>query len=123
MRCPYCHAMEDRVVDSRTGQEGRAVRRRRECLSCTRRFTTYEYVEERPIQVLKRDGSTQEFYDQKIIENGRITQVAGSRTYCLKGRLALLEQALMLWAQKQLAASGFTLMTVPALARPQVRSA
>jgi seryl-tRNA synthetase len=50
---------------------------------------------------------------------GRITQVAGSRTYCLKGRLALLEQALMLWAQRRLAADGFTLMTVPALARPQ----
>lgn len=50
---------------------------------------------------------------------GRITQVAGSRTYCLKGRLALLEQALMLWAQKRLAEDGFTLMTVPALARPQ----
>jgi seryl-tRNA synthetase len=49
----------------------------------------------------------------------RITQVAGSRTYCLKGRLALLEQALMLWAQKRLAEGGFTLMTVPALARPQ----
>lgn len=49
----------------------------------------------------------------------RITQVAGSRTYCLKGRLALLEQALMLWAQQRLAAGGFTLMTVPALARPQ----
>jgi seryl-tRNA synthetase len=49
----------------------------------------------------------------------RITQVAGSRTYCLKGRLALLEQALMLWAQKRLADDGFTLMTVPALARPQ----
>ena len=49
----------------------------------------------------------------------RITQVAGSRTYCLKGRLALLEQALMLWAQQRLAEDGFTLMTVPALARPQ----
>jgi seryl-tRNA synthetase len=49
----------------------------------------------------------------------RITQVAGSRTYCLKGRLAMLEQALMLWAQQRLAADGFTLMTVPALARPQ----
>src|SRR5690349_11213545 len=49
----------------------------------------------------------------------RITQVAGSRTYCLKGRLALLEQALMLWAQKRLAGDGFALMTVPALARPQ----
>jgi len=60
-----------------------------------------------------------------LIENNdwadlaRITQVAGSRTYCLKGRLALLEQALMLWAQQRLATDGFTLMTVPALARPQ----
>src|SRR3712207_4132551 len=52
-------------------------------------------------------------------ELGRITQVSGSRTYCLKGRLAMLEQALMLWAQQLLAADGFTLMTVPALARPQ----
>jgi len=52
-------------------------------------------------------------------ELGRITNVAGSRTYCLKGRLALLEQALMLWAQRRLADEGFTLMTVPALARPQ----
>ena len=52
-------------------------------------------------------------------ELGRITQISGSRTYCLKGRLAMLEQALMLWAQQQLAADGFTLMTVPALARPQ----
>jgi seryl-tRNA synthetase len=52
-------------------------------------------------------------------ELGRITQVSGSRTYCLKGRLAMLEQALMLWAQQRLAADGFTIMTVPALARPQ----
>src|SRR3712207_3461471 len=52
-------------------------------------------------------------------ELGRITQVSGSRTYCLKGRLAMLEQALMLWAQQLLAADGFTLMTVPALSRPQ----
>nr|MDP8995122.1 serine--tRNA ligase [Pseudomonadota bacterium] len=52
-------------------------------------------------------------------ELGRITQVAGSRTYCLRGRLALLEQALMLWAQRRLAEAGFTLMTLPALARPQ----
>src|SRR3546814_1021905 len=51
-------------------------------------------------------------------DRGRITQVSGSRQYCLKGRLALLEQALMFWAQRKLAAEGFTMMTVPALARP-----
>jgi len=66
MRCPYCHAAEDRVVDSRTSQEGRAVRRRRECLSCGRRFTTYEYVEERQLQVRKRDGSSQPFDRRKV---------------------------------------------------------
>ena len=66
MRCPYCHATEDRVVDSRTSQEGRAVRRRRECLSCSKRFTTYEYVEERQLQVRKRDGNVQAFDRRKL---------------------------------------------------------
>jgi len=80
--------------------------------------------------VVRREGTIPEFdfapLDHvALIEKNdwadlaRITQVAGSRTYCLKGRLALLEQALMLWAQQRLAADGFTLMTVPALARPQ----
>ena len=59
MRCPECDAKENRVVDTRTSRGGRAVRRRRQCGVCGARFTTYEYVEERPVQVLKRDGSTQ----------------------------------------------------------------
>jgi transcriptional repressor NrdR len=67
MRCPYCHGMEDRVVDSRTSQEGRAVRRRRECISCSKRFTTYEYVEERQLLVTKRDGSSEAFNRQKVM--------------------------------------------------------
>jgi transcriptional repressor NrdR len=67
MRCPYCHGMEDRVVDSRTSQEGRAVRRRRECLGCSKRFTTYEYVEERQLLVTKRDGSSEPFNRQKVL--------------------------------------------------------
>ncbi|MDT8340438.1 MAG: transcriptional regulator NrdR [Longimicrobiales bacterium] len=66
MRCPQCDASENRVVDTRTSRGGRAVRRRRECLVCETRFTTYEYVEERPIQVLKRDGSPQEFDRGKV---------------------------------------------------------
>ncbi|MGH7577641.1 MAG: transcriptional regulator NrdR [Longimicrobiales bacterium] len=66
MRCPYCSGTEDRVVDSRTSQEGRAVRRRRECLACQRRFTTYEYVEERQLLVNKRDGSTEPFDRNKL---------------------------------------------------------
>ncbi|HEX6135351.1 MAG TPA: transcriptional regulator NrdR [Longimicrobiales bacterium] len=67
MRCPYCHGMEDRVVDSRTSQEGRAVRRRRECLACGKRFTTYEYVEERQLLVTKRDGSSEPYSRQKVM--------------------------------------------------------
>jgi transcriptional repressor NrdR len=69
MRCPYCHHTEDRVVDSRTSREGRAVRRRRECLECTRRFTTYEYVEERPLQVLKRDGTVEPYDRRKLLRS------------------------------------------------------
>lgn len=64
--------MEDRVVDSRSSREGRAVRRRRECLECGRRFTTYEYIEERRLQVVKRDGSSQPYDRQKIVDAIRI---------------------------------------------------
>jgi transcriptional repressor NrdR len=67
MRCPYCHGLEDRVVDSRTSQEGRAVRRRRECLGCSKRFTTYESVEDRQLLVTKRDGSSEAFSRQKVL--------------------------------------------------------
>jgi transcriptional repressor NrdR len=69
MRCPFCQALEDRVVDSRTSQEGRAIRRRRECLACSRRFTTYEYVEERPLLIAKRDGSSQAYDRQKLLKS------------------------------------------------------
>lgn len=72
MRCPDCDAPENRVVDTRTSRGGRAVRRRRECLVCDTRFTTYEYVEERPIQVLKRDGSAQEFDRAKVLRSLKI---------------------------------------------------
>lgn len=72
MRCPECDAAENRVVDTRTSRGGRAVRRRRECLVCETRFTTYEYVEERPIQVLKRDGSTQEFSRDKLLHSLKV---------------------------------------------------
>jgi transcriptional repressor NrdR len=61
--------MEDRVVDSRTSQEGRSVRRRRECLGCSRRFTTYEYVEERQLLITKRDGSSEPYSREKLIRS------------------------------------------------------
>ncbi|MGH7458840.1 MAG: transcriptional regulator NrdR [Longimicrobiaceae bacterium] len=69
MRCPYCQNDEDRVVDSRTSREGRAIRRRRECTGCGRRFTTYEYVEERPLQIRKRSGE-REGYDRRKLLRG-----------------------------------------------------
>jgi transcriptional repressor NrdR len=69
MRCPFCHHMEDRVIDSRSSREGRAVRRRRQCLRCERRFTTYEYIEERPLQVLKRGGEVEAFDRRKLLQS------------------------------------------------------
>ena len=72
MRCPKCDATDNRVVDTRTSRGGRAVRRRRECTVCTTRFTTYEYVEERPIQVLKRSGGVENFDRQKLLDSVRI---------------------------------------------------
>ena len=69
MRCPFCHHSEDRVVDSRSSREGRAVRRRRECLQCGRRFTTYEYIEERPLQVVKRGGEIEPYDRRKLLRS------------------------------------------------------
>lgn len=72
MRCPECDATENRVVDTRASRGGRAVRRRRECTVCGARFTTYEYVEERPIQVLKRSGAVEEFDRGKLLDSIRV---------------------------------------------------
>lgn len=72
MRCPFCHHSDDRVVDSRTSREGRAVRRRRECLRCGRRFTTYEYIEERPLQIFKRDGEAEPYDRRKLLRSIQI---------------------------------------------------
>lgn len=80
MRCPYCHGTEDRVVDSRSSREGGAVRRRRECMSCGRRFTTYEYVEERQLQVVKRDGTIESFDRRKMLRSIRLAAVKRSIT-------------------------------------------
>lgn len=66
MQCPACKSESIKVADTRAAGGGRAVRRRRECLDCAYRFTTYEYVEERPLQVLKRDGSAQDFEREKL---------------------------------------------------------
>ena len=67
MRCPYCGYKESKVVDSRPADESSSIRRRRECLSCEKRFTTYETVESLPMVVIKKDGSRQSFDRSKVL--------------------------------------------------------
>ena len=69
MKCPFCGDQESKVVDSRHSEDGLSIRRRRECLKCQRRFTTYEIVESLPIIVVKRDGSRQGFDRNKILNS------------------------------------------------------
>lgn len=69
MKCPFCGDTESKVVDSRHNDDGLSIRRRRECLTCQRRFTTYEIVESLPIIVVKRDGSRQGFDRNKILQS------------------------------------------------------
>jgi transcriptional repressor NrdR len=67
MTCPFCGHIEDRVVDSREAKEGDVIRRRRECLACQRRFTTYERIDEIPYMVVKKDGRREKFDRQKVL--------------------------------------------------------
>ncbi len=84
MKCRYCNCLESRVVDSRPTEDGTAIRRRRECVNCGKRFTTYEKIEEIPILVVKRDGSRQPFNSEKIL--------AGVRKACEKRPVSSLAQ-------------------------------
>ena len=67
MKCPYCGHLGDKVVDSRESKEGEVIRRRRECLDCGKRFTSYERIDEIPYMVVKKDGSRERFERQKLI--------------------------------------------------------
>jgi transcriptional repressor NrdR len=67
MKCPFCAHQEDKVIDSRESKEGDAIRRRRQCLGCERRFTTYEKIDEIPYMVVKKDGRREKFERQKIL--------------------------------------------------------
>ena len=71
MKCPYCNYNESKVIDSRPADEGTTIRRRRECLACQKRFTTYEVMEHLPLVVIKRDGSRQSFDKNKVL-NGML---------------------------------------------------
>ena len=67
MKCPHCSHTEDKVVDSRTTKEGEAIRRRRECLECAKRYTTYEYIERAPLMVVKKDGRREQYDREKLL--------------------------------------------------------
>ena len=73
MKCPYCGVIEGKVVDSRSSKEGTAIRRRRECLGCERRFTTYEYIEDTPLTVIKSDGRREIFDKNKLMDKIRLS--------------------------------------------------
>src|ERR1019366_2052356 len=74
MTCPFCGHVEDRVIDSRESREGDSIRRRRQCLGCEKRFTTYERIDEVPYMVVKKDGRREKFDRQKVL-NGLVNQV------------------------------------------------
>ena len=83
MKCPFCGFGESKVIDSRPAEEGASIRRRRECLSCGKRFTTYETVESLPMVVVKKDGSRQSFDRRKVL--------SGMIRACEKRRVSLVE--------------------------------
>jgi len=66
MKCPYCAEVDNKVIDSRLSKDGNVIRRRRECLLCSRRFTTYEHIEEIPIMLVKKDGRREVFNREKV---------------------------------------------------------
>jgi transcriptional repressor NrdR len=81
MKCPYCRELENKVIDSRMTKEGNAVRRRRECLGCNHRFTTYERVEEVPLVLIKKDGRRETFDRTKVL--------AGMQKACEKRNISI----------------------------------
>ena len=94
MRCPYCNQPESKVIDSRPTEESNSIRRRRECLGCGKRFTTYETVENVPLVVVKKDGSRQSFDRQKILAGtpmgrfGKTEDLAGGLLFLLDDNAA-----------------------------------
>jgi transcriptional repressor NrdR len=81
MKCPYCRELENKVIDSRMTKEGNSVRRRRECLGCNHRFTTYERVEEVPLVLIKKDGRREAFDRTKVL--------AGMQRACEKRNISI----------------------------------
>ena len=82
MKCPYCFHFDSKVIDSRPTDEGSRIRRRRECLGCVKRFTTYEVIETTPIMVVKKDGSREEFDRNKLLNS--MLKACQKRTVTIK---------------------------------------
>jgi transcriptional repressor NrdR len=106
MKCPYCGDVENKVIDSRMTKEGNTVRRRRECLGCTRRFTTYERVEQLPLVLIKKDGRRETFDRNKVL--------VGMKKACQKRNISIntleefvddLERELQEMGEKELPSS------------------
>jgi transcriptional repressor NrdR len=91
MRCPFCAANDDKVVDSRESKDGITIRRRRECLSCSRRFTSYEQIEDIAYRVVKNDGSREEFNRKKLLAG--LLKACEKRPVSLKQLESLVDEA------------------------------
>src|SRR5213594_1549664 len=89
MKCPFCGHLQDKVVDSRESKEGDAIRRRRQCLACQRRFTSYERIEEIPYMVVKKDGRRERFDRQKLLSG--LIKACHKRPVSLKTLEALVD--------------------------------
>jgi transcriptional repressor NrdR len=114
MRCPYCGHLEDRVVDSREAQEGQVTRRRRECLGCKGRFTTYERIEEVLPQVVKKDGRREGFDRRKIVE--------GVATACQKRPISAEQiEALVAAVERELSELGEREIRTPLIGEAVMR--
>jgi transcriptional repressor NrdR len=91
MKCPFCSGAKDRVVDSRESKDGLTIRRRRECLTCSRRFTSYEQIEDIAYRVIKADGSRQEFSRSKLLAG--LLRACEKRPVSLKALEDLVDEA------------------------------
>ncbi len=106
MKCPYCAFLESKVVDSRPADEGASIRRRRECLSCHKRFTTYETMESLPLMVIKKDGSRQSFDRSKVM--GGLIRACEKRPVSyqtLEGLVAEIEQVLQNQMEREISSA------------------
>jgi transcriptional repressor NrdR len=81
MKCPFCGEVDNKVIDSRLSKDGNVIRRRRECIPCSRRFTTYEHIEEIPIMIIKKDGRREVFNREKVF--------SGMKTACEKRDISI----------------------------------